>query len=73
MSATAIMAKKRRGPGRPKGETRRETIIALKGVPEYKAWLYEFAEFCGLSQADTVGQALMVYAKERGFRTPPNR
>lgn len=64
---------KKRGPGRPKGNAQRETIIALKGVPEFKTWLSEFADHCGLSQADTVGQALIVYAKDRGFRPPPGR
>jgi hypothetical protein len=73
MAAFATMAKPKRGPGRPKGEVARETIISLKGFPEFKTWLDEFAEYCNLSMADTVGQALLEYAKLRGFRSPPKR
>ena len=73
MVATVMTPPKKRGPGRPKGESQRKTIIALKGVPEFGTWLSEFSDHCGLSQADTVGQALIVYAKERGFRPPPGR
>jgi hypothetical protein len=63
----------KRGRGRPKGTAKRETIIALKGLPEFKTWLSEFSSHCGLTQADTVGQALIVYASDRGFRPPPTR
>jgi len=52
---------------------KRGTIVALKGVPEFKTWLDEFARHCGLSTADTIGQSLIAYAEQRGFRPPPRR
>lgn len=64
------MAKKM---GRPKVAVKRATIVALKGVPEFKAWLDEFAKHCGLSTADTIGMALGAYAEQKGFRPPPRR
>jgi hypothetical protein len=67
------MAKKKRGPGRPKAAAPREPMLTLKGVPEAKTWLSEFAAYCGLSQTDTLWQALIYYAEERGFRAPPRR
>lgn len=67
------MAKKKSGPGRPKAAVKRESIVNLKGVPEFKTWLDEFAHHCGLSTADTIGQALQHYAEHRGFRASPKR
>jgi hypothetical protein len=60
-------------PGRPKATVKRESIVNLKGVPEFKTWLDEFAAYCGLTTADTIGQSLIVYAEQRGFRPPPKR
>ena len=65
-----IVAKK---AGRPKAEFKRTTIVALKGVPEYKTWLDEFARHSGLSIADTIGMALQDAAQAKGFRMPPKR
>lgn len=64
----------RRKPGRPRGgEPARETVVALKGAAAWKAWLDEFAAHCRLGLADTIEQALLAYARERGFRDPPKR
>ena len=61
-------------PGRPRGlGPPRVNVVGLKGTPEWKTWLDEFAQFCGLSLSDTIGQSLIGYAKERGFRPPPKR
>jgi hypothetical protein len=75
MSMVATMTeKKRRKPGRPKGTGPvRETVISLKGTPEWKEWLDGFAEHCRLGIADTIEQSLIVYAKEREYGTPPKR
>jgi hypothetical protein len=61
-------------PGRPKGDGPvRETVVALKGSVEWKAWLDEFADHCRLGLADTIEQSLLDYSKQRGFRAPPKR
>ena len=65
---------KRRGPGRPRRVgPARETVVALKGSPEWKAWLDGFSGHCRLGLADTIEQSLLWYAKEREFQTPPKR
>ena len=61
---------KRRKPGRPRRVgPARETVVALKGSPEWKAWLDGFADHCRLGLADTIEQSLDYYAQER--RYPP--
>jgi hypothetical protein len=67
------MPPKKRAKGRPKASTQRKTIIALKGTPEFAAWLADFAGFCRLSQADAVEHGLVCLAREKGFREPPPR
>ena len=65
---------KRRKPGRPKGPGPvRETVVALKGSPEWKTWLDGFSVHCRLGLADTIEQSLVYYAKEREYQRPPKR
>jgi hypothetical protein len=65
---------KGRKPGRPRGAVpARETVVALKGSPEWKAWLDGFSSHCRLGLADTIEQSLVYYAQERGYRRPPKR
>jgi hypothetical protein len=71
--ATSMARPKKRAPGRPRVAVKRESMLNLKGVPDYKAWLDDFAGHCDLSIADTIGQALAYYAEHRGFRPPPKR
>ena len=72
--AEPMVEPKRRKPGRPRRVgPPRETVLALKGSPEWKAWLDEFADHCRLGLADTVEQSLLWYAEERSFRGPPKR
>lgn len=70
MLATLPMAKK---AGRPKTGIKRITIFGIKGVPEYKTWVDDFANHVGLSVADTVGMSLAAFAEAKGFRPPPKR
>jgi hypothetical protein len=64
----------RRRPGRPKrAGPERATVVALKGSPEWKAWLDGFASHCRLGLADTIEQSLLGYAKERVYKQPPKR
>ena len=72
--AEPMIEPKRRKPGRPKGlGPVRETVVALKGSPEWKEWLDCFSGHCRLGLADTIEQSLIYYAQERGFRGPPKR
>jgi hypothetical protein len=72
-TAASVAMGKKKAVGRPRAATKRGPIVNLKGVPEFKTWLDGFAEHCGLSIADTIGQALLHYAEYRGFRSPPKR
>ena len=64
----------RRRPGRPKrAGPARETVVALKGSTEWKAWLDGFASHCRLGLADTIEQSLLTYAKKRDYGGPPKR
>jgi hypothetical protein len=47
--------------------------VALKGSPEWKAWLDEFAGHCRLGLADTIEQSLDHYAQARRYHRPPKR
>jgi hypothetical protein len=73
VEVVALMAERKRNPGRPKGPLRRETVLGLKGTPEWKTWLQEFSEHCRLSMADTIDQSLTEHAERKGFRPPPKR
>jgi hypothetical protein len=64
----------RRKPGRPKrAGPARETVVALKGSTEWKAWLDGFAGHCRLGLADTIEQSLDFYAQQRSYGRPPKR
>lgn len=64
----------RRKPGRPKRVVPpRQTVVALRGSPEWKAWLDGFAGHCRLGLSDTIEQALLCYARLRDFEGPPKR
>lgn len=61
---------RKRGRPRKSGPVR-GTVVALKGTADWKAWLDEFAAHCRLGLADTIEQALMLYAQSREFEPPP--
>jgi hypothetical protein len=74
MTAVLDVAKKKVTLAAPDpAPKRRESVIGLKGLPEWKFWLAEFAEHCRLSMADTIDLALTELAHRRGFRPPPKR
>ncbi len=65
---------KGRRPGRPRlGGPTRDTVVTLKGLPEWKSWLDGFSLHCRLGLSDTIEQSLFHYARERGYREPPKR
>ena len=65
---------KPRRPGRPRRVgPARETVVALKGLADWKTWLDGFAGHCRLGLADTIEQSLDYYAQERRYPRPPKR
>ena len=67
------MSEPKRPRGRPKGAGSKPNVVAMKGSPEWKAWLDAFGEHCRLSLADTIDHALASFAEQKGFRAPPKR
>ena len=65
--------KKQRKPGRPKAGGPKGNVVALKGTPEWKAWLDAFADHCRLTLAGVIDLAVERLAEEKGFRPPPKR
>jgi hypothetical protein len=60
----------RKGPG----PQPRETLIAIKGNPEWKLWLDRLASFDRSSTVQLIDRAIARYAKEIGFKEePPER
>lgn len=75
MVAMTDMPKKKTKASTPKSAApgRRESVIGLKGLPEWKVWLARLAEHRRLSMADVIDQALVDYAAKYGFEPPPKR
>jgi hypothetical protein len=73
MTRMDSMPARKRPRGRPKAAVQRKTLIALKGTPEFGAWLAALADYCRLTQADAVEHGLLCLAREKGFRDPPPR
>jgi hypothetical protein len=70
------MAKAKKGgksgtpPAKPE---RKPTVLAMKGSPEWKAWLDRAADHCRLSASTLVDLAVAEYVAARGFKEPPPR
>jgi hypothetical protein len=71
--SVGLMPEKKRKVGRPKGGGPKGNVVALKGTPEWKAWLDAFAEHSRLSLAGVIDLALERLSDEKGFRPPPKR
>ncbi len=79
--STALMSKKKgkagdEAEGKPEPVARVRTgVLMIRGVPEWKAWAEELAEFDRApSMNDLVDRALVVYARHVGFaKTAPKR
>jgi hypothetical protein len=78
---TALMAKKKvkaegkeaEPPAKPKAEESRVRtgVLLVRGVPEWKVWAEELADFDRApSMNDLVDRALVVYARHVGFPKP---
>jgi hypothetical protein len=73
MLSVAVMPEKKKPRGRPKGTGPKGNVVALKGTPEWKTWLDEFADHCRLGLAGVIDLALERLAEDKGFRPPPKR
>lgn len=68
------MAKARKGAGRPPlpaKDASRETIINMKGSPEYAAWLESLHRKTYISKVQIVRLALQEWAAKHGHDAPP--
>lgn len=74
---TMTMAKrsaKARRPTRKAEAERKAVVVALKGSPEWKAWVDDLAAHCRTDLSKLVDLALVELAKSRGFgREAPQR
>jgi hypothetical protein len=50
---------------------RRPLVLSMRGNPEWKEWLDRLSKHCRMSTAVCVDQAVMEFAKMRGFSEPP--
>lgn len=64
------MAKKKTKPEKPE---RKSMVIQVRGSQEYNEWVEEFAKFQRLPISGLVDLALVMWAKESGFKPPPPR
>jgi hypothetical protein len=48
-------------------------VLGIRGRPEWKEWLREFADFHRSEMVDLIDDALEAFAKVKGFRSPPKR
>jgi hypothetical protein len=63
-----------RSPGRPVSEQGpRVQVLGIRGRPEWKEWLRDFADFHRSEMVDLIDDALEAFAKTKGFRSPPKR
>lgn len=69
------MAKKPTPPPPPAGggPKVRETILSLKGSPEWSQWLGDLATKFRTKKAGIIDRALAEFAERNGFREPPER
>lgn len=73
MSGATLMAKKK-GPGRPPlpaKDAARETVIHMKGSPEYVQWLDDAHKKTHIPKVQIFRLALQVWATKNGLESPP--
>jgi hypothetical protein len=57
----------------PPEEGRRAQVLNVRGNQAWKDWLVRFAEFNRSDMVDLIDDALVAYAKAKGFEAPPKR
>jgi hypothetical protein len=70
MARPKARAKKKTGAP-PPSELERETIVNMKGSPEYAAWLEAIHRKTYISKVQIVRLALTEWAAKNGHPTPP--
>jgi hypothetical protein len=61
-------------PEAPESVTKgKVTIAVIKGGPEFQSWFKRFQELTRLPAALLLDQALVEFAKAKGFSEPPPR
>ncbi len=67
-----VMARPKKGPAKPKaGELERETVINMKGSPEYVAWLDDVHNRTHIPKVQIFRLAVAEWAKAHNHPTPP--
>jgi hypothetical protein len=51
----------------------RATMVGIRGTPEWKGWLEQFADHQRTTIVDLIDWALETFAQESGFERPPKR
>jgi hypothetical protein len=67
MNAVATMAKKKGRPKKTEPGPRR-AVLQMKGTDEWKDWLDRLAKFLRMPTSAVVDNALVEYARARGFK-----
>ena len=70
---SGVALKKRRIPATPPAapEAERETIVNMKGSPEYSAWLEEIPRKTHIPTVQIFRVAVADWARKNGYRMPP--
>lgn len=71
MPSVAEPKKRAPGAGRPKSPAKAEPIASFKGRPAFKLWFEELCGFLRLPASTTIEHAVILLAKESGFKKPP--
>lgn len=66
------LARVKPGP-KPDPERVRSSNTNLRSRPEWKAWLEEVASSKGLTAAEVIDRALLLWARDEGLTMPPKR
>lgn len=71
LGVTQMAKSKARPRGRPPVEEPKRNVLSLRGTVAWRDWLQELAKHCRLPASAVVDQAIVSYARQQGFKTPP--
>ncbi|SIN83684.1 hypothetical protein SAMN05444166_1193 [Singulisphaera sp. GP187] len=58
------------GIGRPRSDHPRQTVIAIRGNPAWRAWIHRLAGHMRLKSTDLIDRALVELAQRNDFPEP---